>query len=81
MACDLVRACLLILMIDIRFSKHFTTPSYQADAVSNYLAKYSPIEQPSYEVNADATNIGEGGGVYNRLGRGYPDVSGAYRSR
>ncbi len=30
---------------------------------------------PYYVVNADATNIGENGGVYNRAGRGYPDVS------
>jgi tripeptidyl-peptidase-1 len=35
---------------------------------------------PSYVANADASNIGEHGGVYNRGGRGYPDVSanGAY---
>ena len=25
--------------------------------------------------NADATNVGQNGGVYNRAGRGYPDVS------
>lgn len=56
------------------FSNYFTPPAYQAAAVSNYLAN-TPPDVPSYLVNADATNIGEDGGVYNRGGRGYPDVS------
>jgi tripeptidyl-peptidase I len=41
--------------------------------VKNYLAKYSP-DVPSYVANADASNVGVGG-VYNRAGRGFPDVS------
>jgi len=56
------------------FSNYFTPPSYQVSAVSNYLSQYNPSE-PSYTVNADATNVGANGGVYNRAGRGYPDVS------
>lgn len=60
------------------FSNYFTPPSYQAAAVEAYLA--SEETPPSYVANADATNIGANGGVYNRAGRGYPDVSanGAY---
>ena len=35
---------------------------------------------PYYHANASGTNYGAGGGIYNRAGRGYPDVSanGAY---
>lgn len=58
------------------FSNYFTPPSYQASAVSAYLAKDLPFQSlPYYTVNDDASNIGENGGVYNRIGRGYPDVS------
>lgn len=56
------------------FSNYFTPPSYQAAAVSNYLTKYNP-SVPYYIANANATNIGANGGVYNRAGRGWPDVS------
>jgi tripeptidyl-peptidase-1 len=58
------------------FSNYFTPPSYQAKAVADYLSEDLPFQSlPYYEVNADVTNIGQNGGVYNRLGRGYPDVS------
>lgn len=58
------------------FSNFFTPPSYQAKAVSDYLAKDLPFQSlPYYSVNANATNVGENGGIYNRIGRGYPDVS------
>ena len=56
------------------FSNYFSPPKYQAAAVANYLAKHSPPVK-SYVANADASNIGANGGVYNRAGRGYPDVS------
>ena len=56
------------------FSNIFTPPSYQAAAVSGYLAKHNP-DLPYYIANADASNVGANGGVYNRAGRGYPDVS------
>lgn len=61
------------------FSNYFTPPSYQAEAVANYLSKYAP-DVPSYSIGADApanvtSLIGANGGVYNRAGRGFPDVS------
>ncbi|KAI0481386.1 Pro-kumamolisin, activation domain-containing protein [Xylariaceae sp. FL0804] len=56
------------------FSNYFTPPSYQAAAVSEYLDKYKP-DVPYYSVNADASNVGANGGVYNIKGRAYPDVS------
>jgi tripeptidyl-peptidase-1 len=60
------------------FSNYYTPPSYQQKAVSEYLANHNTL--PYYIANAHASNIGENGGVYNRAGRGYPDVSanGAY---
>lgn len=55
------------------FSNYFTPPSYQAAAVEAYLADHNDL--PYYIANADASNVGANGGVYNRGGRGYPDVS------
>ena len=46
---------------------------YQSAAVSAYLASHNDL--PYYIANARASNIGENGGVYNRGGRGWPDVS------
>ncbi|TVY14727.1 Aorsin [Lachnellula arida] len=58
------------------FSNYFPIPSYQAHEVCQYFKKDLPLQSlPYYEINANATNIGQNGGVYNRLGRGYPDVS------
>lgn len=58
------------------FSNYFTPPAYQAEAVSKYLSLDLPFQSlPYYKVNADASNVGQNGGVYNRIGRGYPDVS------
>jgi len=60
------------------FSNYFTPPSYQARDVANYLANYAP-DVPSYSIDTSAYNvtsmIGANGGVYNRAGRGYPDVA------
>lgn len=55
------------------FSNIFEIPSYQAAAVSNYLTNHPP-PYTSYSTTNDAA-IGAGGGIYNRNGRGYPDVS------
>lgn len=55
------------------FSNYHTAPSYQQKAVSEYLANHNTL--PYYIANKDGSNIGENGGVYNRAGRGYPDVS------
>lgn len=56
------------------FSNYFPTASYQKKAVSEYFALHDP-KHPYYVVNSDASNIGANGGIYNRAGRGYPDVS------
>jgi tripeptidyl-peptidase I len=59
------------------FSNYFTPLPYQAQAVADYLNnKHLPFQSlPYYKANTDASNIGQNGGLYNRLGRGYPDVS------
>ncbi|KAG0647548.1 Aorsin [Hyphodiscus hymeniophilus] len=55
------------------FSNYFTPPAYQAAAVKGYLETHNDL--PFYIANADASNVGANGGVYNRGGRGYPDVA------
>ncbi|KAF2094775.1 putative protease S8 tripeptidyl peptidase I [Rhizodiscina lignyota] len=55
------------------FSNYFTQPSYQRAAVQGYLSNHNTL--PYYLANEAATNIGANGGVYNRAGRAYPDVS------
>ncbi|KAH8696765.1 putative protease S8 tripeptidyl peptidase I [Talaromyces proteolyticus] len=52
------------------FSNVFSIPNYQADAVANYFEKHNP-PYPYY----NGSILGENGGLYNRSGRGYPDVS------
>ncbi|OJJ43932.1 hypothetical protein ASPZODRAFT_101669 [Penicilliopsis zonata CBS 506.65] len=55
------------------FSNIFARPAYQASAVEAYLAA-NPPPFPSYaSINNDS--FGADGGVYNRIGRAYPDVS------
>ncbi|KAK3615613.1 hypothetical protein LTR56_026487, partial [Elasticomyces elasticus] len=61
------------------FSNYFPTPDYQKAAVSGYLNSYVP-DYPSYTYNGidtfnNGSNIGTGGGLYNRTSRGIPDVS------
>jgi tripeptidyl-peptidase-1 len=56
------------------FANYFPVPSYQKSAVAHYFKHHDP-GLPSYIANADATNIGAGGGLYNKVGRGFPDVS------
>ncbi|PWY96667.1 aorsin [Aspergillus sclerotioniger CBS 115572] len=53
------------------FSNIYTVPDYQAAAVAEYFKNHNP-PYPYYEGNA---SFGKNGGIYNRLGRGYPDVS------
>lgn len=58
------------------FSNLFAPAPFAVKDVASYLSKDLPFQElPYYEINEDATNIGEDGGLYNRLGRGYPDVS------
>ncbi|KAE8153802.1 peptidase S8/S53 domain-containing protein [Aspergillus avenaceus] len=53
------------------FSNIYPIPDYQADAVAKYFKDHKP-KYPYYE---GGKNIGKNGGLYNRLGRGYPDVA------
>ncbi|TFB01338.1 Aorsin [Trichoderma ghanense] len=56
------------------FSNYFPAPEYQKATLSKYFAKHDP-GHPYYVANANASNIGENGGIYNRAGRGIPDIS------
>ena len=56
------------------FSNRYTAPAYQQAAISEYFANHDP-GLPYYVANANASNIGANGGVYNRAGRAFPDVS------
>ncbi|OQO09603.1 hypothetical protein B0A48_05005 [Cryoendolithus antarcticus] len=56
------------------FSNDFPRPWYQSAEVNQYFAQHDP-GHPYYYANAAASNIGQNGGIYNRGGRGYPDVS------
>ncbi|KXS98504.1 hypothetical protein AC578_2625 [Pseudocercospora eumusae] len=52
------------------FSNIYAIPSYQKTAVNNYLSAHPPPYK-SYATQAERS----AGGVYNRTGRAYPDVS------
>ncbi|KAL3958263.1 hypothetical protein ACCO45_006425 [Purpureocillium lilacinum] len=56
------------------FSNYFPAPSYQKAALRTYFAAHDP-GHPYYVADADASNVGANGGLYNRAGRGIPDVS------
>jgi tripeptidyl-peptidase-1 len=56
------------------FANYFPVPSYQKSAVATYFKEHDP-GLPYYVANEEATNIGAGGGIYNRAGRGFPDIS------
>ncbi|KAE8444410.1 hypothetical protein EG329_000610 [Mollisiaceae sp. DMI_Dod_QoI] len=53
------------------FSNIYPIPSYQRDAVQHYF----DIHDPGYKYYRGNGSFGKNGGVYNRIGRGYPDVS------
>ena len=55
------------------FSNIYPIPSYQASAVANYFATSNP-PYPYYS-STNNNSFGANGGIYNRNGRGYPDVS------
>ena len=55
------------------FSNIFPIPAYQSAAVTNYL-KNSPPPYTSYS-STNNNSFGANGGVFNRAGRAYPDVS------
>ncbi|KAF2087709.1 alkaline serine protease AorO [Saccharata proteae CBS 121410] len=55
------------------FSNIYNRPSYQNESVMNYFATADP-PYPFYSSNNN-DSFGANGGIYNRDGRGYPDVS------
>ena len=61
------------------FSNYYNRPSYQDTAVCDYFNNHNPpykyYESNRVDVSDNKTNIGQGGGIYNRIGRAYPDVS------
>ncbi|KAK5123597.1 hypothetical protein LTR85_002635 [Meristemomyces frigidus] len=56
------------------FSNRYGAPAYQKAAIGIYFADHDP-GLPYYVANSNASNIGSNGGVYNRAGRGIPDIS------
>lgn len=58
------------------FSNIYPIPSYQSAAVATYFKDHNP-PYPFYEGLLSVKNftIGANGGIYNRIGRGYPDVA------
>jgi tripeptidyl-peptidase-1 len=55
------------------FSNIYKAPDYQTQAVADYFAKAKP-SYPYYE-GVDNSSVGANNGIYNRIGRGYPDVA------
>ncbi len=55
------------------FSNIYPIPAYQKDAVATYFATSNP-PYPYYSATNN-TGVGANGGIYNRIGRGYPDIS------
>ncbi|MCJ1286094.1 hypothetical protein MMC26_005437 [Xylographa opegraphella] len=53
------------------FSNIYPIPGYQAAAVAKFFADYNP----PYKYYSGNASFGKNGGVYNRIGRGYPDVA------
>ncbi|TVY22058.1 Aorsin [Lachnellula arida] len=52
------------------FSNLYPIPDYQKDAVADFYKNHNP-KYPYYTTGV----VGQGGGLYNRSGRGYPDVA------
>jgi tripeptidyl-peptidase I len=61
------------------FSNYYAPPAYQQAALNTYFAEHKP-PYPAYARYAPDINFNTTCGLYNRIGRGYPDVSanGAY---
>ncbi|KAF2152152.1 putative alkaline serine protease AorO [Myriangium duriaei CBS 260.36] len=55
------------------FSNIYDQPSYQASSVQSYFANHNP-PYPYYS-STNNNSFGANGGIYNRNGRGYPDVA------
>lgn len=62
------------------FSNVYPIPSYQKKAIAKYFAEHNPSYPYYSHITNDTTTIGNdksiyGNGIYNRIGRGIPDVS------
>lgn len=55
------------------FSNYFRAPYYQRHVLARYFNQSAP-PYPSYEYTG-LESVGANGGVFNRRGRGFPDVS------
>lgn len=55
------------------FSNVFPQPWYQRSAVEEYFSRVN-VSYPYYE-GVDNSSFAQNGGLYNRIGRAYPDVS------
>ncbi|BDD60315.1 hypothetical protein MPDQ_004698 [Monascus purpureus] len=55
------------------FSNIYPIPDYQSDAVAKFFKDYPP-PYPYYD-STNNNSFGANGGLYNRNGRGFPDVS------
>ena len=55
------------------FSNIYKRTDYQKQAVEDYFPKYDPGHK--YYESVDNSSLGENGGIYNRIGRAYPDVA------
>jgi tripeptidyl-peptidase-1 len=56
------------------FSNTFSAPNYQTSTVDGYFQHHNP-PYPSYVYNGSASSVGANGGIFNRAGRGVPDVA------
>ena len=60
------------------FSNIYPVPDYQKDAVDTFFSAHNP-PYPYYSVllndSSQFADLGSNGGIYNRIGRGIPDVS------
>lgn len=61
------------------FANYFPRPSYQDASVNTYFQSHDPgyayYTYNDHDLPSGKSNIGADGGVYNRAGRGFPDVS------
>lgn len=64
------------------FSNIFGVPDYQKSAVSTYFSQHNPpyksysgLAQGLGDVEPEVERLSANGGVYNRIGRGIPDVA------
>jgi len=55
----------------------YPVPSYQAAALKTYFGRHNPpyLSYTAFGTGYDPGNVGANGGLYNRIGRGIPDVA------